>query len=778
MGCGPLSTGPFNPIPADNIPPPPDGSGIVAAHASAAPATELPPPPDGSGVAPGLENAPDTPTVVQADQLSPDDTTRLQELYRTGSADQIAAFLHSRGRTSDPAALADYVAKRSADPKSVGYDPSYEGEQVKDTGGVGAAIRGAADTLSFGTAPKIAAAAKAVGQSLSGEGSFSGNYARDLDTYEAAGGLDEQNHPMMRIAGQLLGGLALPSGLEGVGLKAGTDVLRAGGTMVEARVAARVAVRNRMAAVGGGFGAAHGAGSADNLTDAATGALTEGGLGAATGGLTGALGAKMGQRASTAVSGAQDVAQAAAGPDAVKIGAAAARQGIDLLPADVGNATVRRLTAGVAQTPFGAAPIAEAAQRMTDQAQGVRDRVAAAAGQALAPEQLGQNIASGAKAYIAQSGAVKDGLYRAAENAAGDTKIAPKQAVEALDAHISDLAETPGGAPGLQTLQGLRDALSQGDVSVGGLRRMRTVLRDQFVKDGLTGSDIERRVNGVLDASRNDLTQGLQDAGKPQAAALFAKADQAYRERAQNISDIIQPLIGTREKPKSAEDIASALTRNLRTDNGRAVKLLNLLPTEEQSNTRASIIGQLGRVSAGADNPDGDRFSLPAFLTAWNKIGDTAKRAYFGSEGMAALNDVAHVADATKLAQKYANHSNTSGGLEVGRLLTAVTALPTLGASVGGQYAMGRLLAHPGFARWLARAPKTSLSVPAYLDRLSRIARSEPAIANEVLQLQQRLTDAFAGSPTRMAADERRDEVGGAQGNASQQQAPAEGAQP
>jgi hypothetical protein len=169
---------------------------------------------------------------------------------------------------------------------------------------------------------------------------------------------------------------------------------------------------------------------------------------------------------------------------------------------------------------------------------------------------------------------------------------------------------------------------------------------------------------------------------------------------------------------------------------------------------RASIIGSMGKKGDNAD------FSLDTFLRNWENVGDTSARAYFGPESRAALDDLALVAKGSKQAMGYANRSNTGGVVgNLGTLATGVAGLPWFIGSVAGQYGLGRLLASPRFARWLARAPKTTLNDEAYLDRLSRIARAEPAIANEVLGLQQRLRDAFtSGGTARLAAEESGDE--------------------
>lgn len=723
--------------------------------------------------APGAMMFGDEAPAQPASRMEPQDEAQYRQLLHTADARTLSRFLSARGFASDQAGLEQFVANRdkaNAKGGRVSYDFTYDFPKVADPGIAGSAAIGAADTIMLGTLPKVGALIGGTQAALRGE-DFGSAYDRTLDENNATEARSEDDHPWARVAGQLLGGIAMPTGLEGVGLKAGTDVLKLGGTMEEARVAAKIAVRNRMAAVGGAYGAAHGAGSADTPADALTGAVIEGGIGAATGGLLGQGGrsTKAEPRVASGVSDAQEVYQAAT------------RQGIEPLPADVGGPAVRRVTAAAAQAPISASPIITASQRVGEQAQTARDRIAATVGAALNPESAGDTVRQGAQTYIASSRARVNGLYRAAEALAAGTPVKPAQALATLDRNIAELGETPGGAPGLSYLQGLRDELAKGDVSVPGLLNMRSVLRDQFVKDGLRGSDIERRVGQVLDAAQQDVTEGLTAAGKSEAVAAYARATAAYRERIATVDQVLKPIIGTRDAPRSGEAITRTIMADLQGNNARTVKLLRALPAQEQADVRASIIGSLGRQKAGAQDAEGNGFSLPLFLTHWNQIGETAKRALFDGETRSALNDLAKVADASKAASAYANRSNTAGGIwgNLGVLAGSAVASPVAaGTGLVTQLISGHMLASPRFTRWLARAPKTSLSPVAYADRLTRIARAEPAIANEVLALQQRLVDAFGSVPTRLAADEGGDHGAAVDGQGGDQQAQGQGAQP
>lgn len=700
-------------------------------------------------------------------KMAPEDEAHIVDLLRNGKDSEAVQFAASKGFNLDNVAE---IAKARSQTGAVNPDTVYNRPKVSplDTGGTpGAVTRGIMDSATLGLAPKIGSLIRAGRDQLSGSGNdFMTDWNREADISKGVQTYDEENAPWARFLGQLAGGAVLPTGLEGLAARVEADAIRGGATAEAAHAAGLRAVRNRIVQTGGGYGAAHGALSADNPGDAATGALTEGALGAATAGVLGRAGERLATRTAAAPTEGQLVMQAAD------------RIGVEPLPADVGGPTTRRLTAAAAQAPLSASPVIKASQRVTEQAKAARDRIAATVGQALDPKAAGDQARQGALSYINSSRNETNGLYRMAEKAAGNTSVTPTKAIEALDRNIADLSETPGGAPGLSTLHGLRDSLAKGDFTVSGVRNMRTVLRDQFIKDGLRGSDIERRVNQVVDAAKEDVLDSLARNGKSAAAGLYAKADAAYRDRINTIDGVLKPIIGTRDAPRSGEQITKSLVADLQGNNARAAKFLKALPPDEQANTRASIIGSLGRQGAGSQGAEGDGFSLSQFLTHWNKIGESAKNAYFGPEARSALNDLARVAEGSKQAATYANRSNSSGGIwgNLGLLAGGSAVSPVAAASgLAAQLISGRLLASPRFARWLARAPSTSLSPEAYADRLTRIARAEPAIANEVLQLQQRLVDAFS-TPARLAADQGGGV--GAGGQPQEQQRETQGAQP
>ncbi|WP_343518089.1 hypothetical protein [Sphingomonas sp.] len=607
-----------------------------------------------------------------------------------------------------------------------------------------------------------------------------GEFRQNLSNSRAIRDYDEENNFWPRLGGELAGGLAAgmatPSRIREAASLAARQVIRMGGSREAALAAARRAVAIRSAQEGAAFGAVAGFGEADgNVLDRTLGALGGGAAGGVAGGALGAVGARFAQprMARQPVTDGQQAMQAADRlserlPDG---------QNLDLLPADVGGAATRRITSGTFQTPFGVGPLARASNRVIERGRAALDNVAASVGQASDLEAAGDAARRGAMRYIRQSGSRIGRVYDTASAMSRDARIELTGAKRMLDEQIARLEQNPTAGRALEEARQLRRSLD-GEFTVQGVRDMRT---EMFVAPELRGTPIERRMRQVVDAAGQDIEQGLRSQGLGDAANAFASADRQWRQRLKTIDRVLEPIIGKHGDDeilaaKSGEEIANALTRAAKGNSLRLQRFLETIPEDEASLVRATLIGRLGLAREGAQNADGTAFSLSTFLTNWNKMNERARRAVFGDEARAALNDLATVASASREAQRFANSSNTAGanavnltsgslGAAVISLLTGnFTAAAALASPAATQAISGRLLASPRFARWLARAPRTQLSAPAYIDRLSRIARAEPAIAGDILSLQRHLTNAFSGAPSKLAAEQGEQESGGVVG--------------
>src|SRR5690606_9896872 len=364
----------------------------------------------------------------------------------------------------------------------------------------------------------------------------------------------------------------------------------------------------------------------------------------------------------------------------------------------------------------------------------------------------GQQALRGAQKWMRSTGAKVNTLYARARKLSDGVAVPLTNARRALDQHIAELETTPGGATGVTELRALREELSE-DYTIDAIKRMRTTLRDRFVGDGIRKTDIERRVGQIVDAAEQDVVDGLVAAGRPEAATAWANAAAEARKRLQVIDNVLAPIIGKRsDAPKSGEQIMAAIGRMSKGDNAKLAQFIKALPAEEAGTLRATVIGRLGTTNADASD-----FTLTKFLTQWEKMTPGAKRTLFGGELTEALDKLGTVASGAKEAQRFANFSNTGsvvGMVGTGVGLTGFTAAPVaVTAALAGQYALGRLLASPAFARWLARMPKNPQAAKKHNEALSRIASSETAIAADALGLQRQLNQFFEGGSGRLAVE-------------------------
>lgn len=538
-----------------------------------------------------------------------------------------------------------------------------------------------------------------------------------------------------RVASQInqagAGALGL-SGLAGTAAKGATGALSSALDIAAAQPGRQAAA----AAIGGG--------TSEQLRQEGASPLAQLGGGLLAGGLTYSGGNAL----------MNTVQRAAGQPNALL--AAGQRQGVDILPADAGGPAVRRLTAAAAQAPVSAGPVTNAAQRSREQLGSAVSRTANREGAILEPDVAGEQVRAAGKRYVSNESIRVGRLYEQAGNSARGVRIKPLQAVAQIDeqlARYEELGEV--GAPIVRTLEGIRSGIENG-VSVQGMRDARTIL-SQGVYDGKLRSGQEKKVMGdIIEALSSDIELGLRQAGREGAARQFKRADTLWRERIQYIDETLEPIIG---KGRSGEDILGALdgmTRGQRGGVSRLRGIMREMPAEEAGNIRATVIDRLGRATASQQDDTGAAFSAETFLTNWNKMSPRAKAIMFADDGLRSnLDDIAKLANATREAGRYANRSNTAGGIigQAGATGGLAYISPSAAAvTLGSQYLTGRLLASPRFTAWLARAPKNESAQGRYVDQLSSLAAKEPVIASDARALQQYLTETLGGSGMKAAA--------------------------
>ena len=646
--------------------------------------------------------------------------------------------------------LTGTVSYDPSDPNSPPLADPFDGQRQM-FGEAGAGLAAAATLgkqgITFGLSDEAAGIGGAISGLLSGDGVKEGYVtARDAERrkIEAAREALGPGGIALEFAGAGGGAVNALSGM-GNALRAGRAVA-AGGQPVT-RGAIQQGMTRAATREGAALGALGGFGYGEGAEGSAVNAL----IGAGVGGALGNVGQRIGNAATNR-------ARQQSGAETLR---AADALGIEPIPAVTGGPATQRLTSGARQGFISDRPVSKAVSRMEEQGKAARDAAAENLEEVLEPEDAGELIRSAANVYSKRTSQIGGRLYERADRIAGGEKLPLPKAVEAADAELAQLAKAPGGeeAALYRDIAKLRDQMRGGSFEVDGIRAFRSRLRNELTAQGLRGSPQDVAFGRILEAAEQDIVSGLQAAGKENAAQALQTAARFWRKRVEAIDEVLEPVLG-KNSPKSGEQVLSALERMANPKSGNASRLRRLfesMPEQEANSVRATIINRMGQPTAGAAEK-GQGFSFNTFLTQWNNMTPRARAVLFPKETRKALDNLATVSRGVKEAGAALNTSNTAGALvsqgAISGGLWLLDPLTALGAGAS-QYAIGKLLASPKFARLLAGAPKkdTPQARQAITKRLGNLAKTEPALANEIGLFQRHVAanDNMAG---RLAAED------------------------
>lgn len=370
---------------------------------------------------------------------------------------------------------------------------------------------------------------------------------------------------------------------------------------------------------------------------------------------------------------------------------------------------------------------------------------------------LGGKIQAAGERFIEKSGASAKRKYDRAEQMAGDAKVTPQESLRRVDEMIATLGETANvNSAELSFLREIKTDLSK-DLTVGGLRRMRTKLRKKISKGDLVFGEDEARVLAIMDGAADDIRTGLTQQGKQGAANAFDAADKAYRARMDYITGTVQKLLGKRNSSATAEQIADKFKSMTANDSVGLRKFYATLDPQEQADVAATIAETLGK--NGKSN-----FTVTQFLRQTAKLDDRVLTTIFGHRGAESVRNLRTVGKEIERVTGAMN-SNTSksgiasyrdfafslfsgGGLGFlgggGVTGASVAAAAGLAAKAGLDAVTANMLMSPKITKWLTQAPRTTnaKAINAHFGRLSAIAKQEPALAADIKALQEAMMKA------------------------------------
>ncbi|MFI3905660.1 hypothetical protein [Ochrobactrum sp. S1502_03] len=209
-------------------------------------------------------------TAPLADQRQARPVSKLSEMrqrypqYNDMSDQQFADAFHQKFYSDMP--QADFYSKLGFNPQPI-EQPADERDSI--LGRVDAAVRGAADTLTFGFSDEIAAG-------LGTGFGMLGDYDQELARQRGIDASDSENRFGYRLGGQLAGGVTSGVGLAKNGLSLGANAINNGAGLGKVALASGIE--------GAGLGGLHGFGSGEGVE----GRIGSGTVGAIGGGIIGA----------------------------------------------------------------------------------------------------------------------------------------------------------------------------------------------------------------------------------------------------------------------------------------------------------------------------------------------------------------------------------------------------------------------------------------------------------------------------------------------------------
>lgn len=551
---------------------------------------------------------------------------------------------------------------------------------------------------------------------------FGDLYNEAQQTTGAQVAAQQEQRPVLSTVSQLAGSIApiAAAGATTYG-KAALDSLGKGGLLARA---------GKNAAFGTALGGAYGAGGAEDgkrLESAKTGAL---------------LGGAVGGAAPVVAAGVKGVYGAVTNPSGTlaklfKIDPTAAKDfaeaGVESSVGALSNSpTAKVATSILSKAPGASGRIRDSVGRTLDDLQVLVSKQATAATDM---ETAGAVLQSGVKNYKNRFATASERVFKGLDKYVQPGEKFPVQNSAKL---LNDIAAEAAGAKNLQAMKmsdegvSLLRSMADDAANNGGtlpytaIKQYRSRIGELLSSPELRGKEAAKRVYGALSA---DMESAFGNKGE-QALAAYQKANKFYQSGAQRMDNFLQPIFG-QKTPEKAFKAALSGTKEGATQLGQIMKSLK---GDERRVVSDTVLERLGKATPGAQNAEGDVFSVATYLTNWNKLSDSAKKVLFGDGGRrASLDRIARIAERVKDVERIGgNPSGTashmlSGGIGAGLWFSP---LATGGALLGSNGA-ARLMTNQKFLGWLAKA--SIQSSPAAIDssirKLPAIAKAHPELA-------------------------------------------------
>lgn len=608
------------------------------------------------------------------------------------------------------------------------YSPDIS--DMRGQGGFGekadAAVRGAADTASFGVADKAAA----VGDTIFSGGTYNENLARQY----AISDYDTQEHFPSRLAGQVAGGFLVPMG--------------------------EVSSLPQLAGKGAAIGAGYGVGSSRSLAEVPRNALLGGVAGAAV--PSALVGAGRGIRA---VGGAMRSAPAEV-PSLVDPATGELNQVLDAMqpaqrvqamrdygmetitPGMAGGRSARVLEQGLNNLP-GSAGVME---DVNSQASAELRRAAAAEAQKFGSSRTlnegGGELQRGADEWMSRANRIARRVYDRISippktPAALEQTNATLQRLTSLVESNAELAEEVNDPILAKYLTAMQKGLDW-----QGLKEFRTFIgakagEFRFSQDAR--KDGYQSLYGALSEDMRDTARSLG----PKQLREFERANSFYAAKEKRVESALVRILGNNAQaaPEKAAAAVQAMTKGGKST-GDLRTLGQIRASTIKSGAWDEIAATLIHLGGQPANSEGRAFSPQTFVQWYADMAEPARQMLFKPELRKSLDGFVAMTQQLGRLKGLTNSSNTtptmigSGVIGASGMLAATNPLALAIPVAGGvaNYTMAKLWTNPkavniltGYGR--AAAAGNQQAVKSQIGRLTKLATTNPELRSPIQKL-------------------------------------------
>jgi len=394
---------------------------------------------------------------------------------------------------------------------------------------------------------------------------------------------------------------------------------------------------------------------------------------------------------------------------------------------------------GLEASPISGPTIQRSTERVINEMKDAADDIASRAGISTTTEAAGEALQAGSKKFVNKFEDKAELLFNRVDNLIGrDTMVVAPSTADAL-AEIADYAaKHPEIANQLNLgkfvklydqFRGSGSGLSGVDTALpyGVLKDLRSTFGKSIGKINGPLADMDQgRVKMIYGKLSDDMRLAAESSGAD-ALKAFEQANGFYSRGRDIIDGTIAKFTNAQTPQQAYNNLKNMLMEgNVRQSTNAILNIKKALPASDFDTFRSTLISNLGKATAGAQDAAGEAFSPSTFLTNYNKLNKSSRKVVFGDLS-GELEKFAKVAEQAKDAAANVNRSRTGVAVSTAGLvgLAATGGLKAAVIAAALNYGTAVGMTSKPFLRALNAAAKKDMGP------LQRLAGGDGVIAAE-----------------------------------------------